>query len=341
MISTNSSTVQTSAAGAMTTKNLPDRSTLTTSARCFAGVVGLGHMGTAFALNLITDGHRVIAYDRDPAHVEALRAAGAEDASKLADLSACDVVLTSLPDDEALAAVALDPKGLVHIMRSGAVHISTSTVSPGLSRRLEAEHEARGQAYVAAPVLGNPDLALSRQLFVLAAGRSAALEQTRPLLERLGQRLFVVGEEAAAANLMKLAGNVLTATTLQCMGEVLALLRKGGIDRHLAFDILTNSLFDSKVHRTYGGKIVDERYSPAGMAVPLAIKDLRLALAEAEHEAVPMPAASLVRDRLVGLVAHGWADPSVPMMMRHLPPGSLDPKARKDSLIHAHAAPKE
>jgi 3-hydroxyisobutyrate dehydrogenase-like beta-hydroxyacid dehydrogenase len=92
------------------------------------------------------------------------------------------------------------------------------------------------------------------------------------------------------------------------MGEVLALLRKGGIDQHLAFDVLTNSLFDSKVHRTYGGKIVDQRYSPAGMAVPLAIKDLRLALAEAEHEAVPMPAASLVRDRLVGLVAGGWAD---------------------------------
>ena len=91
------------------------------------------------------------------------------------------------------------------------------------------------------------------------------------------------------------------------MAEVLALLRKGGVDPHLAFEVLTNSLFDSKVHRTYGGKIVDERYSPAGMVAPLALKDLRLALAEAEHEAVPMPAASLVRDRLVGLIAAGGA----------------------------------
>ena len=55
---------------------------------------------------------------------------------------------------------------------------------------------------------------------------------------------------------MKLAGNVLTAATMQSMGEVLALLRKGGIDRQVAFDILTNSLFDSKVHRTYGAKFV-------------------------------------------------------------------------------------
>jgi len=293
---------------ALGTRDLPGDSIVMEFRRCSVGVVGLGHMGTAFALNLITDGHRVVAYDRDPARVEALRATGAEGASGLADLAACEVVLTSLPDDEALAAVSLDPEGLVHVMRPDAVHLSMSTVSPGLSRRLTTEHEAHGQAYVAAPVLGNPDLARARGLFVLAAGRPAALQRTRPLLECLGQRLFVVGEDAAAANLMKLAGNVLTATTLQTMGEVLALLRKGGIDQHLAFNVLTNSLFDSKIHRTYGGKIVDERYSPAGMAVPLAIKDLRLALAEAEQEAVPMPAASLVRDRLVGLMAGGWAD---------------------------------
>ncbi|MBV8335124.1 MAG: NAD(P)-dependent oxidoreductase, partial [Alphaproteobacteria bacterium] len=96
------------------------------------------------------------------------------------------------------------------------------------------------------------------------------------------------------------------ATTLECMGEVLALLRKGGVDGHLAFDVLTNSLFDSRVHKTYGGKIVEGRFSP-GMAVPLATKDLRLALAEAEHEAVPMPAASLVHDRLVEMAARGWS----------------------------------
>ena len=97
-----------------------------------------------------------------------------------------------------------------------------------------------------------------------------------------------------------------SSATLECMGEALALLRKGGVDRHLAYDVLTNSLFDSRVHKTYGGKIVDEQYSPPGMAVPLATKDLRLALAEAERAAVPMPAASLVHDRLVGMAARGW-----------------------------------
>jgi 3-hydroxyisobutyrate dehydrogenase-like beta-hydroxyacid dehydrogenase len=268
------------------------------------GVVGLGHMGHAFAVNLIEDGHQVSVYDRDPKRT--MEIVGARAATRLADLADCDVVVTSLPDDDALASVAFGPGGLADVLAPGAVHISTSTVSSAISRRLAEEHARHQQDYVAAPVLGNPDFARERKLFVLAAGRHAAMEKVRPLLERLGQRLFVIGEDAGLANLMKLAANALTATTLECMGEVLALLRKGGLDAHLAYDVLTNSLFDSRVHKTYGGKIIEGRFTP-GMAVPLATKDLRLALAEAEHAAVPMPAASLVHDRLVEMTARGWA----------------------------------
>ena len=96
--------------------------------------------------------------------------------------------------------------------------------------------------------------------------------------------------------------------TLQGMGEVLALLGKGGLAPRVTFDVLTGSLFDGHVHKTYGGKIVEGRYTPPGMTTPLAVKDLRLALAEAENLAVPMPAASLVHDRLVATIARGWAE---------------------------------
>jgi 3-hydroxyisobutyrate dehydrogenase-like beta-hydroxyacid dehydrogenase len=262
-------------------------------------------MGHAFAVNLVEDGHQVVVYDRDPERTAAV--SGARAAGQLTDLAVCDVVVTSLPDDDALATVALGPLGLAGILAPNAVHISASTVSPTMSRRVAEEHARYRQGYVAAPVLGNPDFAQKRELFVLAAGLPSAMEKVRSLLERLCQRLFVIGEDAALANLVKLAANVLTATTLECMGEVLALLRKGGVEGHVGFDVLTNSLFDSRVHKTYGGKIVEGHYSPPGMAVPLAIKDLRLALAEAEHLAVPMPAASLVHDRLVAMMARGWA----------------------------------
>jgi 3-hydroxyisobutyrate dehydrogenase-like beta-hydroxyacid dehydrogenase len=272
------------------------------------GVVGLGRMGHAFAVNLLEDGYQVFVCDQHAERIAALQPNGAIAAPQLRDLAGCDTVLTSLPNDEALAEVALGADGLVAVLGLGAVHISTSTVSPTVSRRVAEAHANRGQGYVAAPVLGNPDFARDRKLFILAAGSPSAVKKVRPVLERLGQQLFPIGEDAGLANLMKLGANVLTATTLECMGEVLALLRKGGLDRHLAFDVLTNSMFDSRVHKSYGGKIVEERFSPPGLAAPLALKDMRLALAEAERIAAPMPAASLVHDHLVAMIARGWGE---------------------------------
>ena len=104
------------------------------------GVVGLGHMGHAFAVNLVEDGYQVVAYDRDPERAAALT--GARPAAGFHDLAACDVVLTSLPDDDALAAVALGGEGLARVLAPGAVHISTSTVSPDISLRVAEEHAA-------------------------------------------------------------------------------------------------------------------------------------------------------------------------------------------------------
>ena len=272
------------------------------------GVIGLGHMGSDFADNLIADGYQVTVYDLNEKHIAALVAKGATGATRLRDIAGCEAVLTSLPDDHALTEVTLGDGGLIHVLTPGAIHVSMSTVSPGLSRRLAQQHGLAGQGYVAAPVLGNPDLAQARKLFIILAGLPSAVARISPVLERLGQHLFLLGDDAGNANLMKLAGNVLTALTLQGMGEVLALLRKGGVAPQVAFDVLTGSLFDGKVHKTYGAKIVDNHYSPPGMTTPLAIKDLRLALAEAEHLAVPMPAASLVHDRLVATIARGWAE---------------------------------
>src|SRR4029077_9439345 len=272
------------------------------------GVIGLGHMGSDFASNLMADGFQVKVYDRNEKHAAPFVARGATATAGLGDLAGCEAVLTSLPDDDALADVTLRDDGLVQVLGRGAIHVSMSTVSPDLSRRLAHQHELAGQSYVAAPVLGNPDLAEARKLFVIVAGAPAAGARVLPVRDRLGQRLFLLGDDPGAANLMKVAANALTALTLQSMGEVLALLRKGGVDARAAFEVLPGSLFDGKVHKTYGGKIVESHYSPPGMTTPLALKDLRLALTEAEHMAVPMPATSLVHDRLVATVARGWTE---------------------------------
>src|SRR4029077_7975288 len=127
-------------------------------------------------------GHQVVVYDRDPERTTALRASGASSAANLNEVAVSDWVLTPRADDDALAAVALGPSGLVGILSPTAVHISTSTVSPTLSRRIAEEHASHRQDYIAAPVLGNPDFARARKLFVLAAGPASGLEKVRPLL---------------------------------------------------------------------------------------------------------------------------------------------------------------
>src|SRR5258708_33249294 len=132
------------------------------------GVVGLGHMGHAFAVNLVEDGYQVVAYDRDPERAAALT--GARPAAGFHDLAACDVVLTSLPDDDALAAVALGGEGLARVLAPGAVHIYTRTFSPDISRRVAEEHARHRQNYVAPPGLGQPDFAPERKVFVVFGG---------------------------------------------------------------------------------------------------------------------------------------------------------------------------
>ena len=98
------------------------------------GVVGLGHMGSDFASNLMADGFQIKVYDRNEKHTAPLVARGATASVVLWDLAGCEAVLTSLPADDALADVRLRDEWLVHVLGRGAIHVSMSTVSPGLSR---------------------------------------------------------------------------------------------------------------------------------------------------------------------------------------------------------------
>jgi 3-hydroxyisobutyrate dehydrogenase-like beta-hydroxyacid dehydrogenase len=276
------------------------------------GFIGLGHMGLAMAVNLVAAGHRVVAHVRRPERMGTLLALGLKPTTDIADLYDCGVVVSMLPDDAAVRDVVFGrPKlaldGLAVGLMPGAVHLSMSTISTAAAADLASEHARRGQGYVAAPVFGNPDAAKARQLFIVAAGAAVDVERCRPLLDNLGQRTFVIGPDPAHANLIKLLGNMLTATTLEMLGEVVALLRKRGLDPRPFVDVLTSTMFGGRAHRLYGDRIVGEHYAP-GFPLPLALKDVRLALAEAENAGAPMPSVSVVRDRLITGIARGYAD---------------------------------
>jgi 3-hydroxyisobutyrate dehydrogenase-like beta-hydroxyacid dehydrogenase len=277
------------------------------------GFVGLGRMGTAMAANLAASGRQVIAYVRRAERIGELKALGLRPTTDIADLFDCGIVVSMLPDDRAVREIVFGREdfgvdGLAAGLKPGAIHLSMSTISMAAASVIASEHALCGQSYIAAPVFGNPDAAKARQLFVVAAGAAAGLERCRPIFDALGQQAFVVGSSPETANLVKLIGNVMAGATLQIMGEVLALARKHGLDPRQPLAVLTGSMFGSRVHKLYGDKIAEQHYASGGFIFPLALKDVRLALAEAEAASVPMPSVSVLRDRLITGIARGYAE---------------------------------
>ena len=282
------------------------------SAESGIGFVGLGRMGTAMAANLAAAGHRVIAYVRHADQLEKLAALGLDPTTEMTPLFDCEVVVSMLPDDDAVRDVVLGRQnpgtaGLATGLKPGAIHLSMSTLSTSAASDLAKVHARQGQSYVAAPVFGNPDAAKARQLFIVAAGAQADVERCQPLFDSLGQKTFVMGTDPEHANLIKLLGNMMTATTLEMLGEVVAVLRKRGLDPKPFIDVMTSTMFGGRAHKIYGDKIVRKSYAP-GFVMPLVLKDVRLALAEAEKAGAPMPSVDVVRDRLITGIARGHGD---------------------------------
>jgi 3-hydroxyisobutyrate dehydrogenase-like beta-hydroxyacid dehydrogenase len=274
------------------------------------GFVGLGHMGTAMAANLAASGRRVVACVRRPDQMGSLIGLGLRPTLEFASLFDCGIVISMLPDDAAVRDAVLgqgETKGLASGLKDGAIHLSMSTISTATASRLAAEHARYGQGYVAAPVFGNPDAARTRQLFIVAAGAAADVERCQPLFDSIGQKAFVVGTDPSQANLVKLLGNMMTATTLEMLGEVVAVALKRGLDPKAFINIMTSTMFGGRAHKIYGDKIVSQSYE-AGFVLPLVLKDVHLALAEAESAAAPMPSVDVVRDRLITGIARGYAD---------------------------------
>jgi 3-hydroxyisobutyrate dehydrogenase-like beta-hydroxyacid dehydrogenase len=276
------------------------------------GFVGLGRMGSAMAANLVGAGHRVIAFVRHRDQADKLSAVGLEATTDVDDLFACGVVISMLPDDDAVRNIVLgradlDFRGLAQGLRPGAIHLCMGTISTATASQLAGEHAERGQGYVAAPVFGNPDAAKQRQLYIVAAGAAGDLARCQPLFDSLGQQTLVVGAEPWHANLVKLIGNMMSATALEVMSEAVAVLRKRELDPKLFIDIMTGTMFGGRAHKIYGDKIVRQSYAP-GFVLPLVLKDVRLALAEAEAAGAPMPSVGVVHDRLVTGIARGHDD---------------------------------
>lgn len=265
-------------------------------------------MGSGMARNLIRAGHKLAVYNRSREKAEPFEKEGARVADSPAD--ACrdaEVVLSMLADDSAVEHLVSGKDGVFAAGKTGLLHISHSTISTALARRLAAEHEHHKLGYLSAPVFGRPEAAEGKKLLVVVAGDAKWMDRARPLLDAVGRQTFVVGTEAWQANAVKLCGNFTIMSMIEAFSEAFATLRKAGVAPSEFLNIM-DTLYSSPVVSSYGRTIIQEKFDPAGFALKLGLKDMRLALATAEECSSPMPLASLVHDHLLAGVAQGQGD---------------------------------
>ena len=270
------------------------------------GFVGLGQMGRPMVERLKSAGHEVKAYNRTRSSAQVV--------SSPEEVLDSQIVITMLSDDAAVRAVWLD-SGLAKRLPAGAIHLNMATVSMAMSRELDSVQK---NSYVAAPVFGRPPLAAQGQLDIIAAGPKAALQRCGPIFSVLGKQTFLVGEDPAKANAVKIARNFLLACMIESLGEAFALVRKCGVAPADFLNVIGNTSLGSPAYKNYGKLMVEQAWTPAQFAMPLGVKDVELALSTAREAGMNLPIAEMVKRHLLEAIEAGRAEQDWAALAGHI-----------------------
>lgn len=270
--------------------------------------LGLGRMGQGMAHLLINAGYELNVYDLYPEQAASLVDAGAKLCASVEEATVGqEVCITMLPSDAALESLVTAPAGLMESMTKGMTHVVMGTHGIDIIRRLTQLHSDAGQIFVAAHVLGRPDLAAKGELTIVPAGPADSVSSLQGVFDVLGKQTLVAGTDPQSASAVKIANNFVLGCAIETMGEAMALVRKLGVDPAMFYQVLTEGLFSAPAYKVYGQMIVDEAYDSMGATATIGLKDMNLALQAAESAEMPLPSASIMRDRLLGAIAHGDA----------------------------------
>lgn len=259
------------------------------------GFIGVGTMGTPMAEQLLGAGFDVVVHDVVRARVDALGARGAIVATSPAAVAReSETVICMLPMPDDTEGVIFGADGLVHGLRPGSVVIDMSTNSPAFASRTAAELAARGFDFLEAPVSLGEKGARSGTLTIMVAGAPATFERHRHVFAAMGAQVYFLAD-FGRAQLAKLVSNFVSIVAIASVAEALVLGTKGGVDPDIMYQILENSIADSRVLRNIGPKILAGDFTPT-FALDLAFKDLDLALACGRDYGVPLPLTAACRE---------------------------------------------
>ncbi len=276
--------------------------------------LGLGQMGTPLARRLAEQGHNLALWNRDRRKAEALSVGNAHAAdTPQAAVAGASAVFSMLSDDAAQESVLFgnNGPGCIEAMAPGAVHVTLSTISVPLARRITAAHQERGQHHVAAPVFGRPVVAEQGKLWLVVSGAEAPLDQVRPLLQQISRGMTLVSSEPWQAHALKLGGNLMITAMIQTLSEAFVYATSQGLDPALFHQAINNALFQSPLYEAYGKTILNPPPHP-GATVALGIKDTGLLREAAADAGIHLPLADYlagVLDRAgeSGFLTEDWA----------------------------------
>jgi 2-hydroxy-3-oxopropionate reductase len=269
------------------------------------GFIGIGIMGRPMAKNLIRAGYKLVVYDRF-AKFDDLVSLGAEGASSNREVaSKSDVIITMLPNSPQVKEVILGPGGVIEGSKSGQIVVDMSSIAPAASREVGEALKARGVAFLDAPVSGGEPKAVDGTLAIMAGGDEKTFNAVKPVLEKMGSSVVLVGD-IGAGNVTKLANQIVVALNIAAVSEAFVLSTRAGVDPAKVFDAIRGGLAGSTVMNAKIPMILDGNFQP-GFRVELHIKDLQNALDTAHNLNVPVPLTAGVMETLQALRADGLA----------------------------------
>ncbi len=267
------------------------------------GFIGLGIMGKPMSLHLLHAGYplTVLTSNKAAGELIAAGARGADSPRHVAEQS--DVVITMLPDSPDVEQVVLGKDGVLEGLRAGGLVIDMSTISPAVARKIAHAARARGADALDAPVSGGEVGAKNATLTIMVGGSPAAFERARPILEKMGKSITLIGE-AGAGQIAKAANQIIVGVTIAAVSEALLLAAKAGVDPARVREALLGGFAASRILEVHGKRMLERTFAP-GFKIKLHRKDMNIVLNTARELGVVLPMSANVAELMNGLIASG------------------------------------
>ena len=261
-----------------------------TADRVRLGFIGVGAMGSRLVKRLLDRGYRVAVYDSDLNRAAKLAEYGAFVAGSVRQLAEhADVILSCLPNDEAVRSVYFGEEG-VFAATSDKVVLEMSTVSPRTSREVHGEGPHRGIEVMDVAISGSTAAVEQGTITLLAGGDAAVFEAAKPIFDVLAKGYFLMGPSGSGTS-MKLVVNAILGTSMQAIAEAIALGEAEGLDRRALFNVLSQTAVIAPAHKGKLERAEHDDYS-SQFGVGLMNKDFGLILETAKSSNLELPATA-------------------------------------------------